>query len=111
MERRLDDSFIDEAAKLRYFGNPLRYKQMLLLANIINRVEIETGGHWQTDDQTFQAVQEAVNTVLCSLGPNSARKPSIFTEYGGQFLGKRVAEERLMELFQNNDQQKGGGDK
>lgn len=69
VEFRLERSFIAEEARYNDFGGALRYKQMRLVALVVDLVEERMGASWQSDRKTYEEVRRAVDTFLEGLAP------------------------------------------
>ncbi len=76
IEFRLERALHDEDAFYRQFGGKLRYRQMQLVAILIDAVEEKMGASWQSDHDTAVQVRHAVDTFLKMLAPQSATDKS-----------------------------------
>ena len=101
VEIRVERSFLDEEARYHDFGGKLRYKQMRLVALVIDLVEEQMGANWQSDRKTYVEVRRAVDTFLEGLAPRRGKRSgaaALETIEVGPAVGEKVADAMLDSL-------------
>ncbi len=91
IEFRLEQSFRDQEALYREFGDELVYKMMRWFAIAIDAAQQVTDKSWKNDRETFRIATQAIWTMLRKGIPESGGLPDRFADRMGKRLGNQLA--------------------